>query len=64
MSLATPELLASAVDQEHSGQALAKLFAVLHVAVRLDALVVVREIDENELRIAGLFQNNVVQLLR
>ena len=50
MGLAAPQFFSGAVNEEHSAQALAKLLAVLHVAVRHHALVVVRQVDEHQLR--------------
>lgn len=49
MSLATPKLRAAAVNQEHPTQTLTKLLAELHVPVRLNTFVMVRQIDKNEL---------------
>lgn len=60
VSLATPELLACAMNEEDSLQPFAQILTILHVAAGLHAFVMVREVDEYELRVSGLLHNNVI----
>lgn len=56
-------MITCTMDQEHSPQALTKRLTVLHVPVGLNARVMIRKIDKNQLCITGLFYDDVVQFL-